>query len=108
MTATEHGSRGEDSPILRAVGWVVAAALAIFLHTGRRTVDLPATDDTLVLWGMLDDSGSRYLVVPMDHEYAYLLPTGEERSEVLDRARPGHLRLVHTYPMGRIFQIDPP
>jgi hypothetical protein len=69
---------------------------------------MPTTGDSARLWSALDESEARFLVVPDAHEYPYLLPTGPERLEILDRARPGRLELVHTYSMGRIFEIRPP
>jgi hypothetical protein len=90
---------------------VVAAtvgAQGLHLHTSRSVLPLPTTGDASRLWQALDESGARFLVVPAAHEYPYLLPTGPERLEILDGARPGRLELVHTYAMGRIFELRRP
>ena len=90
---------------------IVAATIGgqgLHLHTSRLVWHVPTTGDAARLWRTLDESGARFLVVPAAHEYPYLLPTGPERLEIMDRARPGRLELVHTYAMGRIFEIRPP
>lgn len=80
----------------------------LHLHTSRTVRGIPATVDAVRLWEALDTSHARYLVVPGHHEYPYLRPTGDERLEVLDRARPGVLDLVHAWPLGRVFAIRTP
>ena len=91
-----------------AIVAATAGGQGLHLHTSRFVQLMPTTGDTTRLWRTLDDSGARFLVVPEAHEYPYLLPTGPERLEIMDRARPNRLELVHTYDMGRIFEVRSP
>lgn len=91
-----------------AIVAATAGGQGLHLHTARFVELMPTTGDATRLWRTLDDSGARFLVVPVAHEYPYLLPTGPERLEIMDRARPNRLELVHTYDMGRIFEVRSP
>jgi hypothetical protein len=97
-------ARSDSSDVLAAT----VGAQGMHLHTSRLVRSMPTTGDPDRLWSVLDESEARFLVVPDAHEYPYLLPTGPERLGILERARPGRLELVHTYSMGRIFEIRPP
>lgn len=80
----------------------------LHLHTGRTVRGVPTTSDPERLWAAVDTTGARYLVVPGDHEYPYLRPTGDARFSVLDATRPGVLHLVFAWPLGRVFELRAP
>lgn len=97
-------ARTDSSAILASTD----EAQGLHLHTRRRVRLVPTTADPHRLWTALDTARVRYLVVPADHEYPYLRPTGDARVEALEAARPGALDLVHAWPMGRVFEVRPP